>query len=762
MGPKFDSSIQYMPAYAWDETSPYFGQQETWTNHFDPDDFFRNSVTNTTNASFQRSGKDYSIYTSMSTSNIGGVLPNSSAQRRWADFTSTFSPMENLTVKVSYKYNYRKNHNAALEGYDEHNPYADFLQWGNTNVDVAKLKDYLRPDGSIRTWNITEYNDFTPAFHDSPYAVYDLYNHDTVRQYHNLSGDLEYSLPFNIKIGWKTTANIFNQKNKYEYAKLTGVTAYDESRQYSSTDIYNQARITWSDQFVDDRLSLAAAAFAENRYYHYDRVDAFTRDGLLIPGFYSTSNSNGLSGGADNYTNRQKTQSIFGTLTAGWDDTYYIEGSLRNDWNSTLPKDKNSYLYGGLSVSAIASNWFKHGDWLRYWKLRASFAQVGSALNAYQTSVVNYFGTRYASTATLYPQATLVDPGLKPAITTSYEVGTEFSLFGDRLHGDLNFYRRDTKNQIISVATSAASGYSSRLLNAGLVRNSGVEFTLGGTPIKMKNIQWDINLNLAHNVNKVVRLTDDLERYQLGYFSFGYYLYNFAEVGKPMGALYTYRTWKRTEDGKRIVRKLGDGSYYPVADNSTETYLGNTQPKLTGGISTSFRIYDFTISASADFRFGGKIASITNMWLEGSGLAQKTAGKNDLGNELRTSVENGGGIRVDGAVANSDGTYTYGTYYMDAQTYYQNSAPFFWENYVYTNSYIKMRELAVAYNVPVTALQKLHLGLRRASVSFVATNPFLIWSKVPNIDPSEAGTNIYEQGQTVSTRSFGFSVNLTF
>ena len=182
---------------------------------------------------------------------MGGILPNIGAQRRWANISTTFVPMNNLKVTASYKYNYRKNHNAATEGYDSQNPYADFLQWGNTNVDIAKLKDYQRPDGRIRTWNITDSNDFTPAYHDSPYAVYDLYNRYTIRQYNVLSGDLEYSLPYNIKIGWKTTANIFNERDKNYNADLTGLLASDGSNQYSSTDIYNQARITWNGRFVD-------------------------------------------------------------------------------------------------------------------------------------------------------------------------------------------------------------------------------------------------------------------------------------------------------------------------------------------------------------------------------------------------------------------------------------------------------------------------------------------------------------------------------
>ncbi|MCO6026292.1 SusC/RagA family TonB-linked outer membrane protein [Prevotella cerevisiae] len=771
-GPKFDGSL-YMTAASWDSTSPYFGKEDTWSNHFNIKDLFNTGVTNTTNASFDKSGKDYSVHVGLGTSSIGGVDPNSDAQRRFANAKLIFNPMKNLKVDFSYKYTYRKNHNAAAEGYSSNNPYADLLQWGNTNVDLKEYKDYQRPDGTFRTWNITSPTDFTPAFHDSPYATYNEINDANTRQYHTISADLEYSLPFNIKIGWKTTADIHEYIETYDNPALTGVIASHKQWQEQSSDIYNQARITWNDVFVDGKLNMNAAFFLENRYYHYEGVNAFTQDGLLIPGLYNTGNSAGTAHGDDagatydyfgNYTGTQKlkTQSIFGTYSAGWADTYYIELSLRNDWNSTLPVNNNSYLYGGASVSAIASNWFHHGNWLNYWKLRGSLAQVGSALSPYELSNVYNFGTRYGSTATLVNSAVLIDNDIKPSITTSYEVGTEFSLFNNRLWGDINYYRRDTKNQIIKVSTSASSGYSSRLTNAGLIRNEGFEISLGGSPIKTKDWEWRVDGNVAHNSNKLVRLTSGMNRYTLESFGFYAQLYSYAEVGKPIGALYTSRNWEYNEDGKIVMTANGDGTYTPQIDSNTERYLGNIQPKVTGGFSTSLRWKDLTVRASLDFRFGGKIASITNMWLEGSGMASNTAGLNNKGGELRGALSDNGGVAIDGVVKNSDGSYTDVTAYMDAMEYFMNYKSTLWEPYVYNASYIKLRELSLAYSLPSNWLEKLHIGLTAASVSFIASNPFLIWSDCPNIDPSETNGSAFEEGQAVSTRSFGLSVNLTF
>jgi TonB-linked SusC/RagA family outer membrane protein len=775
-GPKFDGS-SYMTAASWDPTSPYFGKQDTWSNHLDMMDLFNTGLSNTTNASFDKSGKDYAMHVALGTSNIGGVDPNSDAQRRFANAKLTFSPLKNLRVNFDYKYTYKKNHNAATEGYstDGNNPYSDLLQWGNTNVNLKEYKDYTRPDGTFRSWNISSPTDFTPAFHESPYAIYNEINDVNKRQYNIIAADFEYSLPYNIKIGWKTTADLQDYIEIYNTPALTSITAAHKQWQEQSSDIYNQARVTWRNIFLDGKLNMDAALFLENRFYHYEGVNVFTQDGLLMPGLFNTGNSLGTAHGDDSHlqttydffgnytgTQKQKTQSVFGTYSAGWADTYYIELSMRNDWNSTLPSKNNSYLYGGASASAIASNWFHHGDWLNYWKIRGSFAQVGSALDPYELSNIYDFGLRYGSTATLVNSGVLIDNNIKPSITTSYEIGTEFSLFNNRLWGDINFYRRDTKNQIIKVSTSASCGYSSRLTNAGLIRNDGFEISLGGKLIKTEDWEWQMDANVAHNANKLVKLTTGMTRYTLDFYQFYAPLYSYAEVGKPIGALYTSRNWNYSPDGKIIMTDNGDGTYTPQIDKNTERYLGNIQPKVTGGFSTSLRWKDLTLRASLDFRFGGKIASVTNMWLSGSGMAARTAGLNDKGGELRGDVSKGGGVRIDGVVKNSDGTYKDVTTYMDATEYFQNYESTLWAPYVYNASYIKLRELSLAYSVPAIWLNKLHVGLTAASISFIASDPFLIWSDCPNIDPSETNGSAFETGQAVSTRSFGLSVNLTF
>ena len=769
-GPVFDGR-KYAPWYAWDPTDPRFGQTAKWENGLDLYDLYKNGISNTTNVAFSRSGKNHSSRISFSNVSRQGISPNSDASRRYLSARTSFKPIDRLTVSVDYKYTYRHNHNAAYEGYSTFNPLRTYTQWGHTNVDLNDLKEnYIRPDGTFRTWNISSITNSTGAFHPNPYAVYEQINRDDIYQYNIFSGDAELEIWNNIKAGIRVNGNI--RQYKYERGipmNIEGETSSYEQTQYMESDIQTQGRITWGDRFVNDRLTVDAAIFFEDRQYSKDQVEAFTRDGLNMNYFYSTAGSAGLAGGNTVKTEMHE-RSVYGTVTAGWDDTYFIDGSLRNDWSSTLNPNNNSYLYGGLSVAAIASNWFKDAHWLNFWKLRASFAQVGSTLDAYNIYSVYKMRDssddiiKYGQLTNLWIDATLKNENIKPTISTSYEVGTEWRMFDNRFWGDFNFYNRDSKNQIIEMNTTPSSGYTKRIVNAGLIRNRGVELSLGGDIVRTKDWTWTLNANISRNRNTLEELTDGLTDYRMRSYGFGTYTYLYAEVGEPIGVI-RGTVYNRDPEGNIILTQRGDGSLVPSVNTSAQENLGNIQPDVTGGFSTSLRFKDFTLGMAFDFQIGGALASASNMFGYGSGLLAETAGYNDKGNPVRSSVESGGGVRVDGVVDNGDGTYTPKTVYMDANTYYQSYYQNAWENFVYKASYLKMRELSVRYDVPTAWLAKHNWGVKAASLSFVASNPWLIYSAVPNLDPSEIGGVSYsylEGGQAPSTKSFGFTVNLTF
>lgn len=761
-GARFDPNVKMASALYWDSTSSKYGVADPYVSQLDLGDLYRTALGNTTNISFSKAGKDYSSRISFTNSSRDGLQPNSNAIRRYLGVKTSFKPTDWMNVSLDYKYTYRRDHNGASEGYGaSRNTVYSYMQWGQTNVNLKDYKDYKRPDGSWRAWNIVEPTDLSANFHDNPYAIYHEVDLFDTYQWNVFTADAEFLLPKNFKAGIRVMGNVRSGENEEKWGE--GSINFESAYSLTTSnirDITVHGRVTWGDRFINNRLTVDAAAFIEQDEYSYRTMTSETADGLAINGYYNLASSNGYVD-ATNSETHYKTRSIYGTVTLGFDDTYFLDGSLRNDWDSRLSDSNNSFLYGGLSASVMLNQFMKGAKWLNFWKLRASFAQVGSTLSAYNIHRT-YSTSKYNAMTALYSSSTQLNENIKPTISTSYEIGTEFRLFDNRLWGDINLYRRDSKNQILSMTVAPQSGYSSRKVNAGLVRNQGVEISLGGTILRNKNFQWDIDANIAKNKNKLVRLNESIKEYMIEGNSFYYYWYLKAIVGKPLGTITTMGRWARNDDGKLIVQKSTSrawgGGYSPTYDLGTEKEVGSMQPDWTGGFSTSVRYKNFRLAANFDFMIGGKMVSWTNMWSTGSGTNESTARLNNNGVNEREGISKGGGVFVD--AVDTDGNAV--QCYMNAYYYYHYKAYYDLDEWIYDRSYLKMREVAVSYDVPSTWLSKMGIGISSASISFVANNPWLMYSACPNIDPSESSSNWLEGGQTASTRSFGLTVKLGF
>lgn len=759
-GARFDPNVKMASALYYDPTSSKYGIAEPFVGHLNLRDLFQTGVSNTTNVNFSKSGKDYSSRISFTNVQREGLQPNSDAVRRFLSANTQFKPTDWMRVSLDYKFTYKRNHNAATEGYSTAgNVLYSYIQWGQSFVNLKDYKDYLRPDGSWRAWNIVDPTNLKANFHDNPYGSFDNYNQYATEQWNVFTGDIEINLPLNIKMGGKVMGNMkgYNAEYKYGSGSINFEPYYYES-QYHTRDLTLQGRLTWGDHFINERLSVDAALFVEQEDYHYGVLSANTNDGLAVEGLFNLSATNSPVSASNSQTH-YKTRSIYGTATVGFDDTYFLDGSIRNDWDSRLPKANNSYLYGSVSASVMLNQFLKKADWINYWKLRASAAQVGSTLGAYATR--GAYSVIKGKPNYMYPSATLYNPNIKPSISTEYEVGTEFRLFNNRLWGDINFYTKDTKDQIISLTTPPQTGYGYRQINAGLIRNRGIEVSLGGTPVKTRDFQWNIEANLGKNTNKLIELDGKMESFTMDGNSFYDFWYLKSEVGKAIGNITTMRRWARNEDGQLIFQKTTSnyygGGWAPTYD-TTEKEVGNFQPDLTGGFSTSFRFKNFSLGASFDFQVGGQLVSWSNMWSTGSGTTTATTQLNNNGINEREPVSKGGGVHITGV--DKDGNPVDG--YMRAYAYYHYKAYYDLDAWVYDRSYVKMRELSLGYEFSKSLLQKANIGLTSASLSFVATNPWLLYTACPNVDPSEAGSNWLEGGQAASSRSFGFTVKLGF
>ncbi|HEY0039918.1 MAG TPA: SusC/RagA family TonB-linked outer membrane protein, partial [Flavisolibacter sp.] len=313
------------------------------------------------------------------------------------------------------------------------------------------------------------------------------------------------------------------------------------------------------------------------------------------------------------------------------------------------------------------------------------------------------------------------------------------------------------EDQIISLDVSGASGFSSTVVNAGLIENKGIELTLNGTPIQTKFVSWNSTLNFARNRSMVKELYPGISVYQLDvntYSSVSIFLN--AEVNKPFGSLVGQAYLRDPKSGKIML----DANNLPL--HQTNYNFGSVLPEFTGGFLNNLKIGAFDLNAMIDFQKGGQFFSWSKMLAVKSGQAAETAVLNDKGFNVRDPLANGGGVKVTGI--NPSGQEV--TAYVDARTYFRNTiGTRIYEEWLYDASYIKLREVSLGFTIGSNLLGK--TPFKGARIAAIARNPLMIWQKAPKgLDPSElsygsGSISWLEKGEFQTVRSYGVSLNLS-
>lgn len=470
-------------------------------------------------------------------------------------------------------------------------------------------------------------------------------------------------------------------------------------------------------------------------------------------------------------TYQKQINSIYGSASIGYDHTYYLEGTLRGDKSSTLPTGNNTYIYPSVSASWVFSEYLKNKSLINYGKLRASWAKVGSDTDPYQLTL-NYATGKYSYpgyTIGMINNNTQPNKELKPTMTTSYELGLELKFFNNRLGLDVTYYNQNSRDQIMNLASSSTSGYSYRLINAGEIQNKGIEISLNGRALQIKDFAWDMGVNFSKNSNKVKSLTEGMDYFEIEKaiwcnVSVG------AEVGKNFGSIVA-PDFKRNEQGDILINGSTGMPFY----DETPRTIGNASWDWTGGFYSTFSYKNFRLSAAFDVKVGADIFSMSMRSAYQTGKAMGTLeGREAWYNSEEQRLASGmtieqwraagrcEGFIAPGVIDNGDGTYRPNDVPIDPQTYWESVSRNAPSMFVYDNSYVKCREITLGYTFPEKWLGKAIQGL---SLSFVARNPFIVWKNIPNIDP-DSGYNTsgmgLEYGSLPSRRSYGINVNVKF
>ena len=626
----------------------------------------------------------------------------------------------------------------------------------------AWLRHYETSDGDYANWNGND------QYNKNPY--WDLYKNKntTEKDVFRLTGKIIWNIDEHLKLQGTIGTDINNMTFQDFTAKTTPGKAAGQLQEqlFNNRTLNAELLALYNRSFGDFDVN---ATLGGNIFKVNNKTNILTGMNQQMKDIMAIMNYGEQSIQQNTY--KKQINSLYGSASVGYLHTYYLEGTLRRDQSSTLPTQHNVYVYPSFSGSFIFSEFIQNKKIINYGKVRASWAQVGSDTDPYQLAL-NYTTGKYSYsgyTIGMINNTTQPNKDLKPTRTNSYELGLEMKFFNNRLNLDVTYYNQVSKNQIIGLASSATSGYQYRLINAGKIENKGIEVALNGRILQVKDFAWDAGVNFSKNYNKVRELTDGMDYFELEKATWCGVSVG-AEVGKNYGSI-VGKDFKRNDQGQVIINP---DSGLPLIDDQTKT-LGNASWDWTGGFYHTFTYKNFRLSAGFDVKVGADIFSMSMRSAYQTGKAKATlAGREEWyrSEEARQAAgmtiaewrEAGKceGYVVPGVIENSDGTYTQNTIPVNPEAYWKSAADNAPSMFVYDNSYVKCREITFGYNFPEKWLGNF---VKSLSLSFVARNPFIVWKRIPNIDP-DSGYNTsglgLEYGSLPSRRSYGLNVNVMF
>ena len=648
-GPKMDGRMinQYLPH---GEATPYVAHPDNWK------EFYQTGVNSTTNVAISGGSENSSFRVSYGFMKNKGVFEGNDFKRHNIAFRGNTKLNDIFSVEIGVNFGFSTAMNGASQG---------GWDWGNN---VGMITAYNLP----RNYDIADHHanyrdpDTKAVETTSPYSALSGYYHTRETQmFKHKETSLLADIKLNAKITDFLTASLkanFNHYDLSEEKHWVGTGAnYGPSgsggyrRWGKRNGEYNfvgmlqmseQAFKLWNQDFT------IGAILAAELYGNTDSNEWWkeTNGGLIIPGYFSFSNSKNKIEPQFNYTPRnQQTFGVSAIVNLGWRDQLFLELTGRNDWvsNLTYPTyvleaaNNWSVFYPSANASWVFTDTFadKMPEWFSFGKLRASIARVGMGTSAYATikgyGVYNqesiYTPDRSGSVVSATPNlGQRFNENVKPEIQQSIEFGFDTRFFNERLNIDFAYYKTNTYNQIMSVGSVVESGASSKLINAGNIQNQGIELQIEGTPIRTADWRWTIGGNMTINRGKVVELDDEVKEWQLmGQYDAAPEIW--AYEGGEFGVLTSYLNSSTMspvvfENGKMVIQydqEYGSPNsvsmYSPVTryqrneGNDRERHvLGKVEPDFTLSLNTSLSYKNFDLFIQGDGRFGGNYFS--NMW----------------------------------------------------------------------------------------------------------------------------------------------------
>ena len=752
-GPAYDPSLM---VYNWDAFTPgdpNYGKATPWkpAAHHNPTDYFVTPIITSASVYVNNASEKGNYKIGYTRDWDKDFMPNSHLDKNLISFSADYKVLNKVTVGGNIDYSDNTATNRYLYPYTGgSSPMTDFRQWWPTNVDITQQKaDYFNTHTNASwNWQTGAYKNNVlgsiglPAYHDNLYWF----------AYQNPEDDSRTRYFGNVHIDYKIAPflSAFARVSKDYYDQMLE-TRNDVGSQnvpyyfrYNST--YNEmnydAWLTF-DKNLSNSFNLKALLGTNIRQQTAQNISSSTNGGLVVPGFFALSNSKKTPNAPAEYYGQKEVDGYYAGATLSYKELLTLDGTIRRDQSSTLPKNNNTYYYPSVSLNFQFAKLLPNMKWLTHGKVWGNYAEVGGdapIFSVYNTfnSQTPFNGQTLFSTPTTNNNANLL-----PERQKQWETGIEASFLNDRIGFSADYYHAQQINQITPTSVSTSTGFNTFYVNGGAIQNTGVEVSVNITPVRTRNFSWDLRINWSTNQQKILSLYNNQPQYAVASYQNAIRLE--AEPGKPyqlQGTDYVYK------NGQRVIDENG---YYEIAPNKF-TDLGTPNYDWIGGINNTFRYKNLSLSFLIDTRQGGKVYSLDMDYGSSSGLYPRTAGKNDLGNPVRSPLTNdnkSGGIilkgvtedgkpntvRIDESDINT-GNYTFSSSYGEAD-----------REFVYDASYVKLRELSLNYSIPGSAFRRATF-IKGINIAIVGRNLWIIHKNLPYADP--------EQGQASGNASIGF------
>jgi TonB-linked SusC/RagA family outer membrane protein len=725
-------------------TVPYVAQGSRIKEFYRHGQNFANTVT------LSAGGEKGGLYMSLNNTDNRGIVPNNSLNRKSINLGFSYNLSEKLTFGGNINYSREVNSNPPnIANQDNSIPTVIMAMANTMPLSVLEANKY---NAAGNEYIYSRFMNRT-----NPYWV-------LAEQFHNIKRDRIFgnvSAKYNI-LSWLSLQGRFGQDYWSRDEDVNNFPTGHASRAAAQAGFVNGVYTQESRRFREtnlDFLLVANKSFGKfdvnltgggNQLRRQSDINNVQVTDFVIRGLYTVQN--GRAKDPQYSLVESGVNSLYSSAEVSWNRTLYLNGTVRNDWFSTLAREFRSILYPSVTGSFVFSELVPNIPWLSFGKIRMGYAQVGSDGDVPPASNQLFYGIN--SNLINNPAGTAVAVGnngngvpnanLKPSRMAETEVGMELRLFNNRVNLDVAAYTRVTRDQIVSAQISDASGFITTRINSGESHNNGWEALLSVVPIKTKAFTWEFTANTAYNKTKVDKILTNKpgERITVGTHVFNGELR--LVVGQEMGQLAGYG-YARDAKGQQIFQ--ANGLPLRTADL---VLFGSALPKWTGGFLNSFNFKGITLNVFIDYKLGGKMLSGTNFNAIREGLHQRTL-EGRVGGVVGVGVNAAGGPN---------------TAVSPVQTYWEHlRSQQIVESVIYNSGYWKLRQLSIGYDLTKYIPSK--WPIKGLKLDLVANNVLIIKKWVDNIDPDSFGFGSDSQAGLESaglptTRGLGFNLNIKF